>query len=96
MPQPPALHSMGGVGHKAAPCGCPGWVLLCFVPGWRVLGAVFGIWNSTWELKTANGNTHVESPNCRSTPEEGGGMDGEGKQNKTSRTLCVRDYLICG
>lgn len=99
VPQSPAPHSTGGVGHKelpAAPGGSPGWVLLCFVPGWELLGAVSGVRSSTWELKTANGDTRMESPSCGSTPGEGGEMDGEGKQNQTSMILCVNDYLICG
>lgn len=68
----------------------------CFVPVWGMLGAVSGVWSSTWELKTANGDIRMESPSCGSTPGEGGEMDGEGKQNQTSMILCVNDYLTCG
>lgn len=77
----------------AAPCGCSGWLLLCFVPVWRVLGSVSGVWSSTWKLKTAKGHAHMASPRCRSTAGEGGEMDGEGKQNKTSIILYVSDDL---
>lgn len=80
----------------AAPGGSLGWVLLCFVPGWGMLGAVSGVWSSTWELKITNGDTCMECPSCRSTRGEGGEMDGEGKQNQTGMIFCVNDDLICG
>lgn len=97
-PEPPALHSTGSAGTKqlpAAPCGCPGWVLLCLSLAGGCWGHVWGL-GLKWELKATNGDTHMECPSCRSTPGGGGGMDGEGTQNRTSRTLCVRDNVIFG
>lgn len=73
----------GGLATKqlpAVPCGCLGWVLLCFVPGWRVLGAVSGVWSPTWKLKTTKGDTHMES--------HFGGRRGKGWGRQTKQDHC--------
>lgn len=86
-PQAPALH------RRCWPQSSSVWV-----PG--LAPAVFCAWldgagGCVWGVEldlgaeTTNGDTHMESPSCRSTP-------GEGKQNKTSTILRVSDDLICG